>query len=105
MKTHKNILFKNKSFDAVILAGGKGTRIKKFLKDRPKPLANIGEYYFLEICRRPPGDLYTKFVTLATGVNIPLIILNSFTDYDYPTSELRRNQKENHHEKNRNTSG
>ena len=55
---------------------------------------NNGEYYFLEICRRPPGDLYTKFVTLATGVNLPLIILNSFTDYDYPTSELRRNQKE-----------
>ena len=48
MKINKNILIDNKSFDAVILAGGKGTRIKKFLKDKPKPLAKIGGYYFLD---------------------------------------------------------
>ena len=53
-----------------------------------------GKYYFLEICRRPPGDLYTKFVTLATGVNLPLIILNSFMNNDYPNSYLIRHQKE-----------
>ncbi|MDA9722886.1 HAD-IIIA family hydrolase [Candidatus Pelagibacter sp.] len=49
MKINKNILIDNKSFDAVILAGGKGTRIKKFLKDKPKPLAKIGGYYFLDL--------------------------------------------------------
>lgn len=33
--------------DLVILAGGKGTRIKKFLKDNPKPLLNINNKPFL----------------------------------------------------------
>ena len=33
--------------DLVILAGGKGTRIKKFLKDNPKPLANINDKPFI----------------------------------------------------------
>lgn len=33
--------------DLVILAGGKGLRIKKFLKNKPKPLAIFNKKYFL----------------------------------------------------------
>ena len=33
--------------DLVILAGGKGSRIKKLNKSKPKPLANIGDHAFL----------------------------------------------------------
>lgn len=33
--------------DLVILAGGKGKRIKKFLKDNPKPLASINDKTFI----------------------------------------------------------
>ena len=33
--------------DLVILAGGKGKRIRKFLKDNPKPLANINDKTFI----------------------------------------------------------
>ena len=37
-----------KKFDVVILAGGKGTRIRKYLNNYPKPLAKISHLYFLE---------------------------------------------------------
>ena len=35
--------------DLVILAGGKGSRIKNVNKNKPKPLANIGRYSFLDL--------------------------------------------------------
>ena len=35
--------------DIVILAGGKGSRIKNLNKNKPKPLANIGGYSFLDL--------------------------------------------------------
>lgn len=35
-------------YDLVILAGGKGTRIKKLLKNRCKPMAKFGLYNFLD---------------------------------------------------------
>ena len=35
-------------FDLVILAGGKGTRIKKYLNGKPKPLIKILGYNFLD---------------------------------------------------------
>lgn len=38
-----------KYLDLVILAGGKGTRIKSYTKNKPKPLANIGNYIFLDL--------------------------------------------------------
>lgn len=34
-----------------------------------------GTPYIIEICRRPPGDLYIKFVKYATGVNYPKVII------------------------------
>ncbi len=37
-----------KKIDLVILAGGKGTRIKKFLKDKPKPMMKFNNIYFLQ---------------------------------------------------------
>ena len=40
---------KKEKFDVVILAGGKGTRIKKFIKNLPKPLIKIGKISFLDI--------------------------------------------------------
>ena len=33
-----------------------------------------GTPYIIEICRRPPGDLYIKFVKYATGVDYPLML-------------------------------
>ena len=45
----KQISFTNTKIDAVFLAGGKGTRIKKILKGKPKPIINIRKKKFLEI--------------------------------------------------------
>ena len=38
-----------KKTDIVILAGGKGTRIKKYLNGNPKPLVQIKNYKFLDL--------------------------------------------------------
>ncbi len=35
-------------------------------------------YRLLEICRRPPGDLYTRFVELATGVAYPAVLVELY---------------------------
>jgi len=36
----------------------------------------------IEICRRPPGDLYVKLVQYATGLDYPMWIINYFTGQD-----------------------
>lgn len=40
------------------------------------------EPVIIEICRRPPGDLYTRFVQLATGVDYPACIIRSASGMD-----------------------
>ena len=37
-----------KNIDLVILAGGKGTRIKEFLGNKPKPMVKFNNIYFLQ---------------------------------------------------------
>ena len=37
-----------KKIDLVILAGGKGSRIKKFLQNKPKPMMKFNNIYFLQ---------------------------------------------------------
>ena len=37
-----------KNLDLVILAGGKGTRIKKYLNKKPKPMVRLNKIYFLQ---------------------------------------------------------
>ncbi len=44
--------------------------------------------YIIEICRRPPGDLYIEFVKYATGVDYPKYILEFFLKLD--TSEIKQ---------------
>ena len=49
--------------DIVILAGGKGSRIKKYLNKKPKPLVEINNFSFLDllikkICKYNFNKLY-----------------------------------------------
>ena len=37
-----------KKINLVVLAGGKGNRIKKYLYNRPKPLVKLGKFFFLD---------------------------------------------------------
>ena len=48
MKNYLKKKIKNKKLDLVILAGGKGTRIKQYLKGLSKPMARFNDKYFLE---------------------------------------------------------
>ena len=48
MKDYLKKNLKNKKLDLVILAGGKGTRIKQYLKGLSKPMARFNDKYFLE---------------------------------------------------------
>ena len=41
-------MLKTKKIDLVILAGGKGTRVSKFLKNNPKPLLKFNGIFFLQ---------------------------------------------------------
>jgi biotin carboxylase len=41
-----------------------------------------GEPFIIEICRRAPGDLYTRFVQHATGVDYPAYIVRSAAGMD-----------------------
>jgi hypothetical protein len=41
-----------------------------------------GTPIIIEICRRPPGDLYIKFVKYATGIDYPKFIVQAETGED-----------------------
>ena len=43
---------------------------------------NDGTPFIIEICRRPPGDLYIKFVKYATGIDYPKFIVMAETGED-----------------------
>ncbi len=45
-------------------------------------------YRLLEICRRPPGDLYTRFVEMATGVPYPSLLVRQFLGEAVAANEL-----------------
>ncbi len=46
-------------------------------------ILNDGKPIIIEICRRSPGDLYTQFVKLATGVDYPAQIIKPFLNINY----------------------
>ena len=55
-----------KKIDLVILAGGKGSRIKNFLKDNPKPMLKFNKKYFLNyILRKACSYNFNKIYILA----------------------------------------
>ncbi|MEO6053754.1 MAG: sugar phosphate nucleotidyltransferase [Chthoniobacterales bacterium] len=53
--------------EAVILAGGLGTRLKSEVADRPKPLAWVGGRYFLSHILSQLADAGVKRVVIAAG--------------------------------------
>ena len=56
-----------KKYDVVILAGGKGTRIKKLLKNNPKPLSKVGHLYFLEYLINNISKFYINKIFIIAG--------------------------------------
>jgi NDP-sugar pyrophosphorylase family protein len=58
---------------AVILAGGKGTRLKPYTVTIPKPLVPVGEHPILEVILRQLKQQGFRRVTLAVGYHSELI--------------------------------
>lgn len=58
---------------AIILAGGKGTRLKPYTMSFPKPLVPIGQYPILEIIIRQLAFFGFKRITISTGYLAELI--------------------------------
>lgn len=61
------------SITAFILAGGLGTRLKKVLPDRPKPMAPVDEKPFLEILLESLVDKGVREIVLLTGYMAEII--------------------------------
>ena len=55
------------SLDLVILAGGKGSRIKSLIKDRPKPMAVFNNKPFIEYIIQSYSKYFFKNIFILTG--------------------------------------
>ena len=62
------------NLDLVILAGGKGSRIKKFLKNIPKPMAKFNNKYFIEYIIQNFSKYSFKRIFILTGYKSKIII-------------------------------
>ena len=62
------------NLDLVILAGGKGSRIKKFLKNKPKPMAKFNNKYFIEYIIQNFSKYNFKRIFILTGYKSKIII-------------------------------
>ncbi|MCK9471956.1 MAG: ATP-grasp domain-containing protein [Bacilli bacterium] len=45
--------------------------------------------YIIEICRRPPGDLYIDFVSYVTGIDYPTVLIKLFSGMPLNPKELK----------------
>ena len=56
-----------KYLDLVILAGGKGTRIKNYTKKKPKPLVKVGKYIFLDLLLNKVSKYHFRKIIILAG--------------------------------------
>jgi len=62
-----SITFEDDGMQAVILAGGKGTRLRPYTTSLPKPLVPVGDYPVLEIILRQLKRSGFRDITILTG--------------------------------------
>ena len=65
-----------KNIDLVILAGGKGTRIKKYLKGYPKPMLKFNKKYFLTYILNLTSKYNFNKIFILTGYRSKIIFKN-----------------------------
>ncbi len=77
-----------KNKDLVILAGGKGTRIKEFLGNKPKPMIKLNKIYFLQyLVNYLSKFLFNKIYILAGYKN--KIIFNNFHNKMFNLTKIK----------------
>ena len=65
-----------KNIDLVILAGGKGSRIKNFLHNKPKPMLKFNNIYFLQYIINNFSKYQFKKIYILTGYKSDIIFKN-----------------------------
>ena len=65
-----------KKIDLVILAGGKGTRIKEFLGNKPKPMIKLNNIYFLQYLLNSLSKFSFNKIYILTGYKHRIIFKN-----------------------------
>ena len=65
-----------KNIDLVILAGGKGTRIKEYLGDKPKPMVKFNNKYFLQYLINSLSRFSFNKIYILTGFKHKVIFKN-----------------------------
>ena len=65
-----------KNIDLVILAGGKGTRIKEYLGDKPKPMVKFNNKYFLQYLINSLSRFSFNKIYILTGFKHRVIFKN-----------------------------
>ena len=65
-----------KYLDLVILAGGKGTRIKNYTKKKPKPLVKVGKYIFLDLLLNKVSKYHFRKIIILAGYRGDQILKN-----------------------------
>ena len=66
-------MFFKKKIDLVILAGGKGSRIKKFLKNYPKPMIKVNNKHFLNYILKNACSFNFEKAFILTGYRSKII--------------------------------
>ena len=67
-----------KNIDLVILAGGKGTRIKQYLNNKPKPMLKFNNIYFLRYLINNYAKYPFKKIYILTGHKSDIIFSRSY---------------------------
>ena len=78
---------------ALILAGGRGERLRSIVKDRPKPMAQVAGKPFLEILIRYLRDFHVRDIVLCTGY-MGNVIKGYFKDGSKWDLHIRYSQEE-----------
>ena len=65
-----------KNVDLVILVGGRGSRIKEFLKNKPKPMIKFNNIYFLQYLINNLSKYPFNKIYLLTGYKSEIIFRN-----------------------------
>ena len=65
-----------KNIDLVILAGGKGTRIKQYLANKPKPMVKFNDIYFLQYLINNFSKYPFNKIYILTGYKSKIIFNN-----------------------------
>ena len=77
-----------KNKDLVILAGGKGSRIKEFLGNKPKPMIKFNNIYFLQYLVNHLSKYLFNKIYILTGYKYK-IIFNNFHNKMFNLTKIK----------------